>query len=252
MSTLKTSRLLNLEGTSAPTVPTPDSLDRSETIANTEFVQEAVQNLTFIDGYFTDAPVLSGPSAANKNAVVLLTRTNHDTEATYFTTVTGGSFIDHGDGTISWTLPDVTVDTMYYLNEYATKKGELHSTTTSFGINVLFVPTIAPTLSGNSSGNETTNLIVTITNYDNSALSYNINVSGGSFVRVADTITWTLPAVESDTNYTISASVTTVDGTSSTTIKTVLVINIPLVADTAIQVTDYLAIQDTNDGFSHV
>jgi hypothetical protein len=95
-------------------------------------------------------------------------------------------------------------------------------------------------------------LIVTITNYDNAALSYNINVSGGSFVRVADTITWTLPAVESDTNYTISASVTTVDRTSSTTIKTVLVINIPLVVDTAIQVTDYLAIEDTNDGFSHV
>ena len=252
MSILKVQKLVNLDGTSAPEVDTPEPLDRSNKIATTEFIQNAVLNLEFIDGYFTDQPELSGPTSGDKGTTVTITRENHDPEAVYFTSVTGGTFVDNNNGTISWTLPDVLVGTPYYMHEYATTKGFLKSNTSTFAIDVLYVPTIAPVLSGSSNANELSTLQITITNYDSKAISYNISVTGGSYSRSTNIISWTLPEVSADTNHTISVSVTTLVGTSSSTNKVVQVLNVPIVADSAVQVTDYLAVEDTNDGFSHI
>lgn len=252
MSILKVQKLVNLDGTSAPEVETPDPLDRSKRIANTEFIQNAVLNLEFIDNYFTDQPVLSGPTSGDKNSTITITRENHDPDAVYFTSVTGGTIIDNGDGTLSWTLPDVLVDTPYYIEEYATTKGYLKSNPATLKVDVLYVPTIAPVLSGPSNGNEGSTVAITITNYDAGAISYTISVNGGSYIRTNAVISWTLPAVETDTNYTMGVFVTTGFGPSATTNKTVQVLNVPVVADTAVQVTDYLAVEDTNNGFSHI
>jgi hypothetical protein len=53
--------------------------------------------------------------------------------------------------------------------------------------------TATPTLSGNTSAPEGSQLVVTITNYSATA-TYTVNVESGSYVRTGDTITWTLPA----------------------------------------------------------
>ena len=206
----------------------------------------------FADAFFTVAPVLSGPTSGNKLTTIVITRDNHDSNAVYFTSVTAGTIVDNNDGTLNWTLPDVSVDTPCYINEYATTKGFLKSDTTTLKVDALYVPTTAPVLSGVSSGNEGSTVQIKIANYDVDAISYTITVTGGSYRRTDNVISWTLPAVETDTNHTMGVLVTTGFGPSAMTNKTVQVLNVPIVADTAVQVTDYLAVEDTNDGFSHI
>lgn len=201
------------------------------------------------DTYTTDAPILTGVSSANENTTVIITRSNNDSEATYFTTVTGGTFVDNGDGTISWTLPDVETDTVYYISEYATRKGELKSDLTTKAITVLSVPVPNPILSGVSSANENSTINITIDNYDAGAISYNISVTAGSFTRTDDVIAWILPEVVADVNHIISVSVTTGDGTSGTTDKVVNVLDVPIEGDAAASITTF-GDNEFNDGWS--
>ena len=67
---------------------------------------------------------------------------------------------------------------------------------------------IAPVLSGVSSALELTNVIITITNYDAGGTTYDVSVPAGSFDRVGDTITWTLPDISSPVTYEISVTAT--------------------------------------------
>jgi len=98
----------------------------------------------------------------------------HYTNICYINTNTGIRFIDKvGDG--SWTALS--------------------------GIN----KTPKPILNGPSSGTEGTVANIVITNYDKS-FTYTVNISGGSYIISTDTISWTLPNVNTDTNYTISVT----------------------------------------------
>ena len=53
----------------------------------------------------------------------------------------------------------------------------------------------APVISGVNTAPELSVISLTISNYDSTAI-YIVSVTGGSFVRSADTITWTLPATD--------------------------------------------------------
>jgi len=95
--------------------------------------------------------------------------------------------------------------------------------------------TLAPTLSGVTTANENTDVVITIDNYL-STLTYVTTVSGGTFVRSGATITLTLPAVTVDTANTISVTAENVgiSTVSSATVHSVNVINIPEIADQAL------------------
>lgn len=80
---------------------------------------------------FTDAPVLSISSdAAVESTPVTVTVENHAgyADVVYSVSVTGGTYVDNGNGTIAWTLPSVDSDTTYDMTVYATDSGHTQST----------------------------------------------------------------------------------------------------------------------------
>lgn len=205
----------------------------------------------YITDYVTEAVQLSGVSSANENTTITITRDNYDSEIVYTPVVTGGSIVDNG-ATIDWTLPNVESDTIYYISDYARRVGELQSNLTTFEVTVLYVPVAPPTLSGVSSANELSTIDITITNYDAGAISYNISVGAGSYIRTDDVISWTLPEVTVDTSYNIVVGVTTSEGTSDNVTKSVTVLNVPIEGDDAVSVTTYTTIVDYNNGFDYI
>ena len=251
MSLIKVTRLKDLTGTSNPLVSTPEETDVSEKIANTEFVHRALENMTFIGNYFTELPVLSGPTSGNKNSSVTVTITNYNATNEYTIAVTAGTFVDNADGTITWSLPDVSGDTTHHITVYATAPGLLKSDNATLPITVLWIPTVNPVLSGPSSANEGVTISIIISNYDAEASAYNITVTGGTFSRSADVISWTMPDVTVDTSYRMGVSVTIPEGSSAVVNKDVLCVNVPIEADDSIVVTFYEPIEDSNTGFSH-
>lgn len=114
-------------------------------------------------------------------------------------------------------------------------------------------PTLENELGGSlsSSENENEDFIIVIGNYDASH-TYTVSVTGGTFSLNSDTITWSLPEVASDTQYSITVYATDINGDNSdTATHTLNVLNVPIEGDDAIQVTDYSPVQNTNDGFTH-
>lgn len=110
----------------------------------------------------------------------------------------------------------------------------------------------APVLTGPTQENEGTTVTIVISNYDDTG-SYNITVSGGTFTQDEENISWTLPNVGTTMAHTISVFFTDVDNQSSaTTVHTITVVDVPVTADTAIQVTQYEPVQETMSGFTHV
>ena len=107
-----------------------------------------------------------------------------------------------------------------------------------------------PVLSGPSSGNEGTVTTISITNYE-VGTAYNITVTGGSVARSGSIISWTLPAVATDAQHTLQIYATKNTEVSDVVEHTLTVYNV-LVEDTAIQVTDYAAVEDSSSGFEHV
>lgn len=151
----------------------------------------------------------------------------------------------------SITVPNgyVQVGTSYLMN--VTYNGaELVSSAGSTAFTTAASFTAAPILTGVSSANELTNIDITISNYDAGA-TYTITVGIGSFVRNSGVITWTLPDVVSTGNYIITCKATKNGADSPVTSKTVSIVNVPIEADAAASIVDYLVIEDTNDGFSH-
>ncbi len=90
-----------------------------------------------------------------------------------------------------------------------------------------------PTISGVTEGFENTDIIITITNYY-SEFTYNVAVGCGTFTRVDDTITWSLAEVGSSTVYDISVIAVSGNSMSETAIKSVNVIDIPIIDDQAL------------------
>lgn len=92
----------------------------------------------------------------------------------------------------------------------------------------------APTISGNTSGNEKTTETLTITNY-NADFTYVVTVSGGSFTKTGDSISWTLPSVTVNTSYNMTVQSTLVGfDSSSVTSYPMLVIDVLQVDDQAL------------------
>lgn len=94
-----------------------------------------------------------------------------------------------------------------------------------------------PVITGPTSGNEFSNAVFTITNFDaNNA--YVITVSGGSYSRANGTITWTLPSVSSNTTHTLSAYISSNGASTPATNKSITVNNITI-EDTSIIVSNF-------------
>ena len=119
----------------------------------------------------------------------------------------------------------------------------------SFSTLASFIDT--PVLSGPSSANEMAVINITIDNYD-VANTYVISVTDGSYLRTTNTIAWTLPSVVADIQATMTVYATVMGMNSGNAVKVVDVLNIPIVADSAIVVTDYLAVEDINNTFTYV
>lgn len=99
-------------------------------------------------------------------------------------------------------------------------------------------------LSGPASADEGTIARVRIGDYSPS-VTYTVTVSGGSYVRTADTIDWTLPSVGSDTEHYVSLIVSGV-GSYSHYIE---VLDVATVTDTGITITNF-SVNTGNDGWS--
>jgi sugar lactone lactonase YvrE len=113
----------------------------------------------------------------------------------------------------------------------------------------LFTETLLPNVStetyltGPTTGNEGTTIQLTINGYSESN-TYTVSVTGGTFSRNRDLITWILPTVTSNTIHT--ATVTIVGGATNT--HDVNVINISTSTDTSISITDF-TLNDSNYGW---
>jgi hypothetical protein len=83
--------------------------------------------------------ILSGPSSGNEGEDATITISNYDSTQDYIISVTGGTY-SRVDDIITWTLPDVDLDTNYALSIYTVKSGYIRSVDTVHDINVLFVP----------------------------------------------------------------------------------------------------------------
>jgi hypothetical protein len=84
------------------------------------------------------APTLSGSSSANEFSNTTVTITDYDSALIYRVSVTGGSYTRSG-GTITWTLPGVTTDTIHYMTVNAIDNG-VTSPDAEWDIDVLNVP----------------------------------------------------------------------------------------------------------------
>ncbi|MDB4681402.1 hypothetical protein OAE88_00680 [bacterium] len=94
------------------------------------------------------APVFTGsPVTGEEETVVVITNTAHDGTYTYVDSVDFGSVVDNGNGTFSVTLPAFGVATLdsVELSVYATKAGDITSSTTTWDIAVTEVTIIADT-----------------------------------------------------------------------------------------------------------
>ena len=107
-------------------------------LAKAEYGQE-VANAP-LPGTTTATPVLTGDASGNEGAVLNVTVSNYDSEATYTASVSGGTLGSPTDGVWPWTLPAVTADTAYTFSVHATKAGELKSQTATKTVTVLNVP----------------------------------------------------------------------------------------------------------------
>jgi hypothetical protein len=114
------------------------------------------------------------------------------------------------------------------------KDGEYYKSVN--GVETLFKQTsvAAPIISCNSTATEGTGVIVTITNYD-SALTYNIEASGGTVGEIQNngTFTWYMPSITEDMSVSIKvqASENGVNPSAYSNIENVLVSNINTLAD---------------------
>lgn len=106
-----------------------------------------------------------------------------------------------------------------------------------------------PVITTNDTGVEFSDHLAFIENYDPS-LNYIVTVSGGSFTRENETITWTLPEVTQDTTHQITVYATNEYAEESDTVtKNVNVLDVPLVSDDAYIITNF-SLYDYNNIWS--
>ena len=104
-----------------------------------------------------------------------------------------------------------------------------------------------PTLSGVTSANMATTISITISNY-NALYAYNVAVTGGSYTRTGNTISWTLPSVGSNTVNYLYVQASYSGSSSSIGIQSVNVLT-TLVTDTPFSVTNF-AVNSLNNGWT--
>ena len=106
---------------------------------------------------------------------------------------------------------------------------------------------LAPTIAGPTTEYELKTILLTITNY-NPINTYSVTPSDGSFTRNGDIIYWTLPSVTANTAHNITVEATYL-GDSQSTSYDVTVLNVDVVGDSAVIITDFTG-NDISFGWS--
>jgi hypothetical protein len=140
--------------------------------------------------------------------------------------------------TVAATPPvSATVGTLWYDD---TTTGELYVYSGTAWVTTSIQPMTNvndPVVSGPTQANEVSTQTYTITNY-NASFGYVIAVTGGSASRSGNNISWTMPAVTSNTTHYMTTQVVSGGVTSSIDTRTVVVVNLNI-DDTAVVVTDF-------------
>jgi len=176
-----------------------------------------------------DIPNLIGPDANEEANIVSINIANYHSTYTYAVSADKGS-TNRTDGTVFWTLPEVTDDEVGTL--LVTSKGPGEQTQNTYQI------TIKDSASVSGPNTELEGLIATITidDYDAVKYTYDVAVTGGNASRTDDSIEWTLPEVASDTNHTLTVTQHETGFDDIETDHVILVENVPVVPDTAMVV----------------
>ncbi|WP_421901310.1 hypothetical protein [Maridesulfovibrio sp.] len=107
---------------------------RDEAVAAKDIAVDAAKTLKI-----TPEPVLVGDASGNEGEELVFTVTNHKAGVEYQVSVTGGT-VSVTNGTITWILPNVDVDTDYTLTAYASKLGFQQSSAVLKTVSVKDVP----------------------------------------------------------------------------------------------------------------
>lgn len=115
--------------------------------------------------------------------------------------------------------------------------------------NNAYTPITIPAVVGPASAYELSTIELSIANYSGSYI-YSITESGGSASRLFDKIEWTLPSVATNTVHTLQVDATLGINTSSYIFE-ITVLNIDVLSDSAIIITNYVN-NSFNKGWSLV
>jgi len=152
----------------------------------------------------TPTPTLAGNTTPEENTINDITITNYDANNIYTISVDLGTYTQNGN-TISWDLTGTSDGDVGNLTVISQASGLDASDPANFGIVVQVASqpkTETPILTGPTTGVESHSVDIVIDNYSLTS-TYTTLVSGGSYVRNGDTITWTLPEVSADETHRI-------------------------------------------------
>ena len=190
-----------------------------------------------------ETPEITGDTAKNWNEPFNFTITNYDSNNNYiFSNVIGGSVSRNGEN-ITFTADPVSSNVVGSFEVKAVKENYLDSDSTSKSFTITVPKLEAPVLSGAAEVNEDTSLEITITNYD-SANTYIISKG----TQNGDTITYLTPNVDTDTADSITVKATRENWQDSDeSIFNFTIKNVPIVADNAVQIVDFTALETSTN-----
>jgi len=182
-----------------------------------------------------ETPVFTGETVQNWNEPFEFTINNYDSNNTYIAqNVVGGSVSVNGN-TITFNAAPVSSQTTGSFEIKVVRTNYQDSDSISKTLTITVPKLQAPVLSGANNANEEETLIITIDNYD---ANNTYIISKGSIA--GDTISITLPNVDQDTQDSVTVKATRANyQDSDEIIFNYTILNVPIVADNAIQITNF-------------
>ena len=188
-------------------------------------------------------PVISGPTSGDWNKPLIFTIENYDSGNSYVAQNVVGGNISISNNQITFNANPTDTQTMGSFEIKATRAHYLDSDAVLKSFTITVPKLEAPVLSGPSSANEDTTLVITIENYDSNN-SYII--SKGNLVN--NTIEIVLPNVDQDTQDSVTVKATRANyQDSDEVIFNYTILNVPIVADNAVQIVDFDALSSSQD-----
>ena len=210
--------------------------------ANAAFTQANtdVTNISISTGVYGGASVAPVITVAANGRIIAVSNVS----------ISGGGGGGGASVTVGPTAPSPAANGYLWYDDTTT--GELFVYSSGVWVTTSVIPqnnVTDPAFTGPTSANEATTQTFTITNY-NALYAYIISVTGGTVTTTNQYIYWTLPSVASNTTHYMTTQVVSGGVTSSTTTKTISVLNINI-DDAAIVVSDFsTSYANTNYGWT--